>query len=271
MSKTQKEIPKNSISMDLILPPQNTIRLEIPDTDLFELSESMKELGLIEPIILTPLEDKFEIVAGHRRWLAAQKLGWTEIKAEVRELTPKQVALIRATENIQRQELSPIEEAAIYQDLYDNYKLSFHQIGRGLGLSSTYIRNRLKLLKMDPKLQQAIHNGKISIAVAEQLNKITEPKDLYRYLELAIENGVTATVAAQWTEEFRKSLQYVQEGTAPPNPLQKTFEEQKFYTACELCEGPMEYKDMRTIKLCKTCYDLLLHVVQQGYFKRKED
>jgi len=270
MSKNKQKSENKYVSMELILPPQNAVRLDIPDDALFELSESMKELGLIEPIILVPLEDKYEIVAGHRRWLAAKKLGWKEIKAEIRELTPEQVALIRATENLQRQDLSPIEEAAIYADLYDNYQFTPKMIADAMGRGIQYIKTRLNLLQMDTKIQQAIHKGQISLAVADELNKINDKKDLYYYLNIAIESGVTAKVVAQWADDYRKSLRYVHDGEPPPDRLSKPINEQKYYTACQLCEGPMEYKDMRTIKLCVHCYDLILKVVDQGYFNRKE-
>jgi len=255
------------VDIDLIIEPEGNVRMAIPERTLFELSESIKEVGLLQPIILTPNKDKLEIVAGQRRWLAVKRLKWKTIMAEVKKLTRVQIALIRATENLQKEGLTAIEEGAIYADLFDTHKLTMKMIADRMGKSVHHVKRMMDLLRMDPEVQKAVHNGKISNAVAFELNKINEKKDLYRYLELAIENGVTATVAALWTEEYRKGLQYINDRDREPSPVTDDKKEEKYYTMCQTCEGPMEYKDMRVIKICVKCNDLILKVVEQGYFK----
>lgn len=268
MGKKQKNQGIKSLDMTLVEAPEGNIRLDIPERELFELSESMKEIGLIHAIVVAERDGKYEVVAGQRRWLAAKKLGWSRIKAEVRALDRTQIALIRANENLQREGLSPIEEAAVYADLFDEHKFTVKMISKQMGKSAHLITSRMDLLKMDEQLQKAIHKGKISSAVARELHKIGDKKDLYRYLDIAIENGVTAEVAAQWTEEYRKSLQYLDSREAPPSPAPEITKEEKYFTMCQTCEGPMEYKNMRTLKVCNICYDLILKVVDQGYFKK---
>ncbi|GAI55360.1 unnamed protein product, partial [marine sediment metagenome] len=114
--------------------------------------ESMKEIGLIHAIIVAERDGKYEVVAGQRRWLAAKKLGWGRIKAEVRELDRTQIALIRANENLQREGLSPIEEAAVYADLFDEHKFTIKMIAKHMGKASGTITSRMDLLKMDEQL-----------------------------------------------------------------------------------------------------------------------
>jgi len=256
------------IDITLIDPPEGNIRMDIQDREIFELSESMKEIGLISAIILVEKDGKYEVVAGQRRWLAAKKLGWSSIRAEVRELDRTQIALIRANENLQREGLSPIEEGAVYADLFDEHKFTIKMIAKHMGKSAHLVTSRMDLLKMDDHLQMAIHKGQISSRVARELYKIDDKKDLYRYLDIAIESGVTATVAAQWTEEYRKSLRYLESHDRPPSPAPEITKEEKYFTMCQTCEGPMEYKDMRTLKVCSECYSLILKVVDQGYFKK---
>jgi len=267
-SKRQSSTSK-LVDLDLIIEPEGNVRLDIPERSIFELSESMKEVGLIQAILLTPSNDKLEVVAGQRRWLAAKRLKWKTIKAEVRKLSREQIAVIRANENLQRVDLTPIEEGAVYADLFDTHKLTLKMIGDRMGKSNHHIKRMMDLLRMDAEIQKAVHAGKITIAVAYVLTKIDDKKDLYRYLELAIENGVTATVAAQWTEEYRKGLHYIHDRTQEASPVPDDKKEEKYFTMCQTCEGPMEYKDMRVIKVCATCYDLILKVVQQGYFKKE--
>jgi len=256
-----------SLDMSSIVPPDGHIRMDISERDLFELSESMKEIGLIHAILVVPRGDQYEVVAGHRRFLAAKTLGWSTINAEIRTLNPEEVAVIRANENLQREGLSPIEEAAVYADLFDAHHLTVKMISRLIGKPASTITKYLDLLKLDPQLQKAIHNKKISIAVATQLHKIGDKKDLYRYLDIAIENGVTAKVAAQWTDDYRKGLQYIDSHDRPPDSLPEKTREERYFTMCQTCEAPMEYKDMRTLKVCDKCYNLILQVVDQGYFK----
>ena len=256
------------IDLALIIPPEGNVRLDIPERSIFELSESMKEVGLIQPILLSPKDDKLEVVAGQRRWLAAKRLKWKTIRAEVRKLSREQIAVIRANENLQRVNLTPIEEGAIYADLYDTHKLTLKMIGDRMGKSNHHVKRMMDLLRMEPEIQKAVHASKISIAVAFVLTKIEDKKDMYRYLELAIENGVTAAVAAQWTEEYRKGLHYIHDREQHASPVPSDKKEEKYFTMCQTCEGPMEYKDMRVIKICATCYDLILKVVEQGHFKQ---
>ena len=252
------------VELDLIDPPDGHVRMDIPERQLFELSESMKEVGLIQAILLTKVKNRYEVVVGHRRYLAAKKLRWKTIKAEVKDLPRNEVAILRATENLQREGLSPIEEAAIYADLYDTKGFTLKMIANKMGKAPSHVKKRMDLLKMDTEVQKAIHSGKIMIEVARILSKIGDKKELYRYLEIAIENGTTPFVASGWVEDVRKSLQYINSREEPPIRPNETLIPQKYYTPCQICEGPMEYKDMNVIKVCKACYDNLIKALKEG-------
>lgn len=261
--ETLQSIYKN-ISMTLIDPPDGHVRMDIPERQLFELSESMKEVGLLQAILIRPVDERYEVVFGHRRYLAAKRLRWDKIKAEVKKLNDNEVAILRATENLQREGLTPIEEAAIYIDLVDKNGFTHNMIADRVGKSFSHVKERIKLLKLDPEIQKAIHSGKIIVEVGKILSKIGDKKELYRYLELAIENGVTPYVVRGWTEEYRKSLQYIARGDNPPDPPEETIIPKKYYTPCQICEGPMEYADMKVIKICKECYNNLIKALKEG-------
>lgn len=264
----QRSINYKMIDMTLIDPPGDKARMDIPEREIFELSESFKSVGQLQAILLVPRDSRFEIVAGHRRFLAAQHIGWGTIKAEIKKLSDKQVAVIRMIENLQRSDITPIEEAAQYANLFDQHKFTIRMIADQVGKSANHIKVRMDLLRLDPQIQKALHERKISIGVARVLSRIDDKKDLYRYLDLAIENGVTEAVAKLWTEEYRQSLRYIENREQGPDPQADIIKEEKYFTMCQACENPMEYKDMRTIKLCVTCFDLLSKVIHQGYFKK---
>lgn len=261
--ETLQSIYKN-ISMSLIDPPDGHVRMDIPERQLFELSESMKEVGLIQAILITPVKERYEVVVGHRRYLAAKKLRWKTIKTEIKTLDRNEVAVLRATENLQREGLSPIEEAAIYVDLADKYSFTHNMIAERVGKALSYVKDRMRLLKLDPEIQKAIHSGKIMVEVGKILSKIGDKKELYRYLEIAIENGVTPFTARGWTEDYRKSLLYIESGISQPDPPEETIIPTKYYTPCQICEGPMEYADMKVIKICKDCYNNLIKALKEG-------
>lgn len=263
---TSKHRSKNYLEVEIncIDPPDGHVRMDIPERQLFELSESMKEVGLIQAILVTPVKERYEVVVGHRRYLAAKKLRWKTIKAEIKDLPRNEVAILRATENLQREGLSPIEEAAIYLDLREKSNYTLKMIANKMGKALTHIEDRLRLLKMDNEVQKAVHSGKISVEVAKILAKIGDKKELYRYLEIAVENGVTALVARGWTEDYRKSIQYVDSAIDNPGPPNETIIPKKYYTPCQICEGPMEYKDMNVIKVCRACYENLLQALKEG-------
>jgi len=264
MVKKEKVDNYQMVDLALIDPPDGHVRMDIPERQLFELSESMKEVGLIQAILITPVKERYEVVVGHRRYLAAKKLRWKTIKAEVKDLPRNEVAILRATENLQREGLSPIEEAAIYNDLYTERGFTMNMIAEKMGRSAHLVKSRMDLLRMDPEVQKAIHSGKIQVGVAKIISRIGDKKELYRYLEIAVENGVTPKVALIWVDEFRKSLQYLDSREQPPNPPEDTITPTKYYTPCQICEGPMEYKDMNVIKVCRACYQNLIQALKEG-------
>lgn len=264
----KQEMPElKMIDLESLLPPDNDIRVVIPEERILELAESIKEVGLIQAITVVEKDGKFEIVIGHRRFLAVKKLGLTGIRAEIRTLTSVQKALMRATENLQRDDLSYMEEAAVYANLYHEHGFTLQMIADKMGKAIGTVKGRLDLLNMDSDVQNAIHHNKITPSVAVELSKIDDEKVLQRYLTLAIDNGVTAAIMAQWAEDWRKGLAYSPDRGGEGGGHAEATKEQKHFTMCELCEGPAEYKDIHNLLACTECFERLMTVVAQGHFK----
>jgi len=127
MAKRSKVMTK-AVDLALIDEPDGIIRMDIDPEYIAELSQSIKEIGQLQDILLAIKGDRFEIVAGHCRYLAHIKAGLTRINAKVREMTRNEIVIARATENIARKDLTPIEEATTYNDLYKNYDMSLEDI-----------------------------------------------------------------------------------------------------------------------------------------------
>lgn len=137
-------------------------RKEFDQDKLSELAISIEEYGLVQPIVVTPGKKGYQIVAGERRWRAASMLGMDRIPAVIKDYTDQELMEIALIENLQREDLNPIEEANAYKELMDKFNLTQEQMAKRLGKSRTLIANTLRLLTLSDDLQVLIQNNQIS-------------------------------------------------------------------------------------------------------------
>jgi len=245
------------VDLALIDEPKAIARMEIDQGPVSELAQSISEIGLLQPIILRADGQRYEIIAGHRRFLAHKSLGLTSIKALIKNMSDQDAIIARATENLSRVDLTPMEEAAIYADLINVHKMSFEQIGQKMGRTAGTIKRRMDLLKMPPSLQQAVHKGQVSMSAAEELWPIANPTDLEYYLLFAIENGCTKEVAREWCKQWRDSQRRSEipgvEGGGATSP----FEPRPVYISCDLCQGPVELGTESRLTICSECHKII--------------
>lgn len=138
------------------------------------LSQSIKQYGLLNPIVVTKKDDIYEIIAGERRYRASKLAGLDQIDAIVRDIDKKDLDILSIVENIQREDLSALEEANAYQELAENYDMTQEAIGRTVGKSRSYIANTMRLLKLDEKTKTELENGNISSSQARTLLAIED-------------------------------------------------------------------------------------------------
>jgi len=146
-------------------------RKHFDTTQLDELAQSMAANGLAVPILLRPAGERYTIVHGERRYRAAQSLGWETIAADVRDVTPEDAPWLALIENVQRADLSPIEEARAYRARLDT-GITQEALGKRIGKSQSHIATRLRYLKLEPEMQEALHTGVITEGHAKQLLRI---------------------------------------------------------------------------------------------------
>ncbi|KKK86632.1 hypothetical protein LCGC14_2761330, partial [marine sediment metagenome] len=197
---------------------------------------------------------KYEIVFGHRRWLAHKYLQKEKIWARVVELSKDEVLLRRATENISRSNLSPVEEGANYQTLQKEFGMTIDKISKRVGQKPGRVKRMLDIMVMPVSFQKAIHKKKLSPTVAEALWRCEDETHREYLLELAVEHGVTAAVARQWVEDNRKtkrnSTELNTEGGSEGSPMAG----KPNYMTCDLCQGPEVLGDIKQMVLCKDCH-----------------
>ena len=155
--------------IEKIHPNRNQPRKHFPPEKLEELAASIREKGIIQPLLVTSREGGYEIIAGERRWRAAQKAGLHEIPVVIREATPDAVMELALIENIQRQDLNAIEEAHAYRSLVEHFSISQEDVARRVGKNRTTVTNALRLLKLPDNIQEDIVEERLSMGHARAL------------------------------------------------------------------------------------------------------
>lgn len=158
---------------------------------LEELAASIREHGVVQPIVVRPKGKGYEIVAGERRWRAAQLAGLREIPALVREFSEAETMEIALIENLQREDLNPLEEADAYRVLMDEFQLNQEELARRLGKSRPQISNTLRLLQLGPLAREAVRERRISMGHAKVLLGVEEPEVQETLVRRAVEEGLS--------------------------------------------------------------------------------
>ena len=167
----------SKISLDKIKAREGQPRKTFDDDSLKELADSIKEYGLLNPIVVTKKDDHYEILAGERRYRASKLAGLDKIDAIIKEFEQKDVDVLSLVENIQREDLKALEEAQAYQKLSRDHKMTQEQIAKTVGKSRSYIANTLRLLNLYDIEKRALNDGKISPSQARTLLSITDPNE----------------------------------------------------------------------------------------------
>ncbi len=171
--RSQRRLP-----VAFLRPNPRNPRKAFGDVDLDELTASVREKGVVQPILVRPVEgaaDSYEIVAGERRWRAAQKAGLHEVPVVVRELSDQEALELAIVENVQRQDLNALEEAIGYQQLIDGYGYSQSELADVIGKSRPHIANTLRLLKLPEEVQTYLREGKLTAGHARALVTLEDP------------------------------------------------------------------------------------------------
>lgn len=193
------------IDINDIKPNSSQPRKNFDEDKLEELAESIEQHGLIQPIVLRSAGQGYEIVAGERRWRAARMIGLKELPCIIKELTDEENMLLAIIENMQREDLNPIEEAEGLKQMIDTYGLTQEQVSRGVGKSRPYITNSLRLLKLPPKLRYMTADGSLSMGHARALAAVKDEKLQIALAERAVSEGLSVRQIEKLAQETGKT------------------------------------------------------------------
>lgn len=162
VEKVVEKPVEQKIKLSLIEPNREQPRKNFDEEALQELSDSIKQYGIIQPLVVKKNADYYEIIAGERRWRAAKMAGLKEVPVIIKEYTDQEIVEISLIENIQRENLNPIEEAIAYKRLLDEFHLKQEEVAKRVAKSRTTVTNSLRLLKLDERVQQMVINEELT-------------------------------------------------------------------------------------------------------------
>ena len=167
------------MKISMIEPNREQPRKKFDEDALQELSESIKQYGILQPLLVSDKKDYYEIVAGERRWRAAKMAGLKEVPVVVKEFSTQEIVEISLIENIQREDLNPVEEAMAYKRLIDEFHLKQDEIAERVSKSRTAVTNSMRLLKLDSRVQQMMVDEMISAGHARAILAISDLEQQY--------------------------------------------------------------------------------------------
>lgn len=210
--------------IEKIIPNRFQPRKEFPAGEQKELVASVKKSGIIQPIIVRKIDQGYEIIAGERRWRAAQEAGLKEIPVIVRGAEDQEIAELSLIENLQRESLNPIEEADAYHTLTERFGLSQDDVASRVGKDRSTVTNTLRLLKLPAEAKKALIAKSISSGHARALLSLDDQVQQLRTLKTIIEKNLSVREAEQITQKLKK--QQVQSKPPKKDPFLKDVEKQ---------------------------------------------
>ena len=230
MESTTQKIP-----LDLIDDPRIAMRTELDDESLNELMADMKVNGLIEPIVVRPAGDRYEIIAGARRTRAARLLNWGLIEAKVFEATDEEAFAMRLAENLQRKDVDPVDEAAYVGEVMLRTHKSLEEVAQMLHRSKEWVDSRYAVFGMDDELKTFLAQRRISLGAALELSLIKNLRTRSYYVNWAAQFGVSVANAKRWREAANSAEERA--ANAPPKSPEEMREipTPKVFVTCAEC------------------------------------
>ncbi|GIM28973.1 chromosome partitioning protein ParB [Clostridium polyendosporum] len=202
LEEENKKEQKVLIPLNKIKTNENQPRKYFDNEKIAELSESIKQHGIIQPLILKKEDDVYMIIAGERRWRAAKQIGLKEVPAIIMDINDRELLEISLIENIQREDLNPIEEAIAYQRLLNDFQLTQGELSERIGKSRTTITNTMRLLNLDERVQNYIIEGILSEGHGRAILGLQDNSKQYEISQKVIDEGLSV----RETEKFIKII-----------------------------------------------------------------
>lgn len=202
--ETVAEKPDSIVDINKVEPNREQPRKKFDEDALLELSESIKQFGLLQPILVQDRDTYYEIIAGERRWRAAKLAGLKEVPVIIRKYTEQEIVEISLIENIQREDLNPIEEAKAYKRLMGEFNLKQDEIAERVSKSRTAVTNSMRLLKLCDEVQQMVINDMISTGHARAIISVEDPEEQYTLAQKIFDEKMSVRDVEKYIKNMNK-------------------------------------------------------------------
>ena len=195
-------IPSSDLAVALIDPNPWQPRSELGDADLAELTDSLREHGLVQPIVVRARGDRYQLIAGQRRLAAARRLGWTSVPARVLEVEDRQMAEIAIVENLQRRDLDALEKAASFKQYLATWGCTQEELAKRLSIDRSHVANLIRLLDLPAKVQERLRGGKLSMGHARALLPLGDEQEQVRLADRVAAEGLSVRAVETEVQEI---------------------------------------------------------------------
>ena len=217
----------STLSINEVEPNRDQPRKLFDEKALEELSNSIKQNGIIQPLLVRPMSDgSYQLVAGERRWRAARMAGLTEVPVTIREMTDEEASVFALIENLQREDLNPVEEAQGLKSLIETYGFTQEETADRVGKSRVAVTNTLRLLKLPSSVLNLLSDGKLTAGHSRALLSLDDEKEMLKIAEAAITNELSV-------RQVEKMVKYALQGEKT-KPVKRTKKRDKFYDEVEI-------------------------------------
>ena len=201
---TENKNPETMVKLTAVEPNRDQPRKNFDEDALLELAESIKQFGLLQPILVQERDGYYEIIAGERRWRAAKIAGLKEVPVIIKNLTDQEIVEISLIENIQREDLNPIEEAQAYKRLLNEFHLKQDEVAERVSKSRTAVTNSMRLLKLSDEVQQMVVNEMITTGHARALLSIEDPEEQYMIAQKVFDEKMSVREVEKLVKNLHK-------------------------------------------------------------------
>ena len=211
--KEDKSVQETVVKITMVEPNRKQPRKNFDEDALQELADSIKQFGLIQPILVQDRKDHYEIIAGERRWRAAKMAGLKEVPVIVRSYSEQEIMEISLIENIQREDLNPIEEAQAYKRLLEEFHLKQDEVAERVSKSRAAVTNSMRLLKLSDEVQQMLIDDMISTGHARALLAIDNPEEQYNTAQRIFDEKLSVREVEKLVKNLNKPVKPAKKAT----------------------------------------------------------
>ena len=248
------------VSLDLMDPPAVVERAQVAGEELNELVADVRARGLISPIVVRAVEGRFRVVAGYRRYLAAQAAGLLTVPTIVRAMDDAEELSLRYRENAHRVNPNPVEEGALLAAMQEGLGLTTPAIAERIGRSPRYVHARLALVHGPESVRDAVLGGDVSFAVAQELMRCQHAGDQAFLLGHAKSSGANATLVRQWVEDAGRRRAALPAGADREAPVVSASAPPIILGMCEWHRGQVPLDNLLRFGCCAQCYQYLVAI-----------